>query len=141
MYNTGIDPLVDFSLKGIEVKPSEYLQKIYSNIDTPEKWTKGEFARNKDNNRVDPNSYNACKFCIYGAKERADEETIAGCVEREIAMTTFRKNMKQYSLQKGWGVGKAGEVTVIEFNDDFAKHEDISNVFTHSIEQLKSEGY
>lgn len=125
------------------MKPSEYLQEIYSNIDTPDKWTKGEFARNKDDNRVDPNSYNACKFCIYGAKERVDEymEVDTDCTTRDIAMTTFRKNMKQYALKKGWGIGRVGEVTVIDFNDDFAKHTDIANVFTDSIAQLKMEGY
>lgn len=123
------------------MKPSEYLQEIYGKIDTPQKWTKGEFARNKEDKRVDTNSQSACKFCIYGAKERVDEETITEFTTQGIAMTTLRKNIKQYSLQKGWGFGKTGEVTVIDFNDDFAKHEDITNVFAHSIAQLKMEGY
>lgn len=41
--------------------------KIYELLDTPEKWLKGYFAKNKDGEFVKPLDEEAVQFCIVGA--------------------------------------------------------------------------
>jgi len=73
------------------MKPSELL-------DSPEKWTTGELARDKDGNKCDPLSPEAVCWCIEGAYRRVygyDMEAIIGVfLIRQLGLTetAFRFN-------------------------------------------------
>ena len=49
------------------MKSSEILQAAKARINTPEKWTKGAFARNKKSDEVSLHSRSAICFCPIGA--------------------------------------------------------------------------
>lgn len=53
------------------MKPSEILIKAKSLIDTPQKWTQGEYAKSEKGRRVQPTSPRATCFCSVGAVLRA----------------------------------------------------------------------
>ena len=54
------------------MKTSEFLRKAKSLIDTPDKWTQGEFATDRNGTPVDPDSAAAQCFCSLGALWRQD---------------------------------------------------------------------
>lgn len=41
--------------------------KVYELLAKPEVWTKGAYARNKEDMPVGTTAKDACKFCLYGA--------------------------------------------------------------------------
>jgi hypothetical protein len=51
------------------------VEELFSN---PSKWTKGEFARDEDNNPCDAGSAVACCFCLQGAIDLVSEMDFFG---------------------------------------------------------------
>jgi hypothetical protein len=52
------------------MKLSDQLRHEWSLIDQPNKWTKGEYARDKTGNWVTVTNKSACKFCQEGARRK-----------------------------------------------------------------------
>lgn len=50
---------------------NKLVESAISAIDTPDRWTKGAFAKNKDGFEVASDDTAATCFCIYGALEKA----------------------------------------------------------------------
>jgi hypothetical protein len=56
-------------------KTAETLRAAKARIDTPAKWTQGQFARDSNDRPCSPLNPDATCFCIYGAVSRSVVET------------------------------------------------------------------
>lgn len=59
--------------------------KIHELLDSPSKWTKGHYARDKDGENVAPRSVMACCWCLAGAVLKCYEFEARGEVSRKIS--------------------------------------------------------
>lgn len=90
-------------------------------IDTPEKWTKGWFARSANNRRVRQGSNKACRWCVVGAVGVASGSS-GSCAARALA-----------ALREC-----CSEDFIADFNDDPATtHADIMALFDRAIARAR----
>lgn len=101
---------------------AEILTKAKALIDTPDKWTKGEFARDKNGSRVDANSNYAVCFCSIGAIRK-----VAPCRGSE-----YERGYISALQALATACGKEPAVY-----NDFATHEDVMEKFDRAIEWAK----
>lgn len=105
------------------MKDSEILIEIKSLIDTPEKWTKGAFARNKNYEVVQASSKDACCFCLAGAFRMACRANVAPIAGKRAYDTIIKK-----IEQKGRRARRDHDryKTIFSFNDHTrTTHKDI----------------
>ena len=101
----------------------ELIIKVKEKIDTPEKWTKGFYARDKNHVVVDETSDKACKFCLLGALSRVGYESDTSATLGPI-LQLFR--LKAHS--RGYDM-------ITSFNDDkLTTHEDVMKLLDEVIE-------
>lgn len=112
------------------IKIREKLLQIRSLIDSPENWTKGCLARNKNDKCVYTFSKEACKWCLTGAiycvvqfGENFDNNK--NKIRNDIKFVLSKNISKEYS-------------TIIKFNDHSkTTHKDVLNLLDKTIEELK----
>lgn len=115
------------------MKPSEFLVKVKEKIDTPDKWAKGTFAVDENGRSIDASSPNACRFCIYGALDRVQVEN------EEVPLTT--RNMVRYAISdKIKAMTGKNMMGIVGFNDDYANHDQLMEMFDGAIVDLNKKG-
>lgn len=83
---------------------------------TPQTWTKGVFARDKNQCEVAPTSVSACRFCLDGALHAIEESSITAGLSphMEIAMRLLDRSAAAYF--PGRVIGDLG--AFVNFNDN-----------------------
>lgn len=76
--------------------------KIYELLDSPEKWTKGYFARNKTGDPTESHDNDACCWCLIGAAMKC---------YNNIGSTTIIDLLNEKAYLLGYG-------HAVHFNDD-----------------------
>lgn len=104
----------------------EVLKAAKAKIDTPEKWTKGYYARAKDGNIRDATDKDACSFCSMGA------------------IYSITDHMPEHGVLLAERVGAyliaAMGTTVVDFNDRRAKdHEEVMAAWDRAIALAEAE--
>lgn len=132
MYNTSIDPLVDFLLKGtdMEIKPSEALQRVKNRIDTWDKWTQGHYARDGNQNWTSALSETATCWCTVGALRV--ESYVAARASEEFPMQQCRRYIEH-------AIGLDETIPTIPQFNDTTTHSELMSVLTNAINKAKED--
>lgn len=93
---------------------ADNLRAAQALIDTPDKWTQGYYARDKDGAPVEATSRDAVCFCMLGActRAKADDQYIYGATKALVTLfnddpkTTHRKVMNLF--KKAIALAEAG---------------------------------
>jgi hypothetical protein len=101
------------------------IRRVRALLADREAWTKGTLARDANWAPVQSLSPEAVCWCLVGASERADPQSMGTYADEEIE-TTLRALGKTSCIQ--------------DFNDsEYTEHEDILMVLDHTIERLEYE--
>ncbi len=104
--------------------PHEVLVQARKLIERPERWTKGNFAKDAHQYAVYPESHRAACWCAHGATIKASAEDWA---KHASAIAALRN-----ALTAGWARN------IVSFNDDpSTTHADILALFDRAIESTR----
>lgn len=106
------------------MKTSEFLEKAKSYIDSPEKWTQEELAKDAHGKPVNPYNESATCFCSLGALMKAQLPT----ADRVDIYYTSKKFLFE-----------AMGSTPSRFNDTHT-HEEVMDAWDRAIAEAKAEG-
>ena len=108
-----------------EIITKAILSKAASIIRKPENWTRGTFAKDKNDEQVSPEDPTATKCCIMGALRKAREE-----LNIPIGNYTRKAEVKIETVL----IGKGLTPVLPEFNDDpKTTHEDVIHILKETI--------
>lgn len=115
--------------------PVEHLTAVRALISTPDKWARGEFARDMNGNRTSLAARNAACFCILGAIGRTDPEIVSLKKQEYQVFSPIWDKPAAQELRK-----VIGDRLVSDFNDDpQTTHDDMLRVIDAAIERLNIE--
>jgi hypothetical protein len=81
---------------------NETLKKAAALIENPDAWTQGVVARDADNAPTQPDSTDACRWCLIGAVVKAADGNIPAL---RAAVTCLHSAMKQKTALKRARIG------------------------------------
>ena len=103
------------------MKASEVLKAARALIDTPEKWTKGNYARDESGRPTPYESDGACQFCAVGAVKRA-------AMPADLSAAWRAEDLLS---DTAWGMYN---MTIVSFNDRAdTKHAQVLKVYDKAI--------
>jgi hypothetical protein len=112
------------------MKPSEALRAARDKISTPDKWTKGCYARRSDGVMVPDRDPKAVRFCMIGAVCSLYEGGVVPPGPLEFLRTAI-----------GLKNGCFGGGSISDWNDDQARyHGEVVDAFRRAIAIAESEG-
>lgn len=110
----------------MKVKPSEFLTKVRSLIDTEKKWTKATWARDATERSCNERSGEAVSFCISGAMSHLND-----CAPWHV---TAREELVLLMKSRGFS-------SVIHYNDHAnTKHKHVLALIDKAIRNLRCKG-
>lgn len=113
------------------------LEKAREIIADPAHWTQGSYARDMGGHSVNVSDEGACSFCTLGAIRKASLDLAVSAMDDYIARDCLGYDASCFPTEYMSPTTPLSPTDVIHFNDRFANHDDIINLFDCAIEKAK----
>ena len=121
-----------FTAENFSQNAKTFLAKVREKVQTPETWTQGAYARNKNEKKV-PFGEKDCKYCLLGAIYL----TQRGLMD-ELGITRFHAEnyFTRHLLQKLTGFEEHPYTRAMNINDSFKNHDHFLSWFDNRVEEI-----